>query len=144
MSIATQKKLRLATKIELGGHFSPIFEAGQYFPKLDSISPDSWHFPAAPSCSRRARKGGLGDAPMTTDRFLTPNSIAFDKLPWFAKLLVTFGGCFALHNSSGVCGWVDGNMQFGPFFEQKSLLAPRAEERAPGRPHDTRTVPNPE
>ena len=94
-------------------------------------------------CSRCAPKGGSRAAPTTRGWFLTLNGVALDKLPWFAMVLLTFGGCSALDNASCVYLRTGGNMQFWSILEQKSLFIPSAKGRAPGRSHDTRAVPNP-
>ena len=95
-------------------------------------------------CWRRARTGGPRDAPKLVGRFLTPNNILLGKLPWFAMVLVTFGGCFALRNASCVYRLAGGNVLFWSIWEPKSLFMLRTKGRAPGRSHDTGTVPNPE
>ena len=81
---------------------------------------------------------------MPPGRFLPPKTFLLDELPWFPMVLVTVGGCFALHNISCVYWRAGGNMQFWSIWEQKTLFMPRAKGRAPGRSHDTGTVPNPE
>jgi hypothetical protein len=56
--------------------------------------------------------GRLRGALKTPGWFLTPKNFLLDKLPWFPMVLVTVGGCFALHNASCVYLRAGGNMQF--------------------------------
>ena len=81
---------------------------------------------------------------MTPGRLLTLKTFLLDKLPWFAMVLVAFGECFALRKASFVYRLAGGDMLFWLILEQKSLFMLRTKGRAPGRSHDSGTVPNPE
>ena len=76
-------------------------------------------------CSGRARKGGPRGATKLAGRFITPNNIPLDKLPWFAMVLVAFGEYLALRNVFCVHRLAGGDTLFWSILERKSLFLPR-------------------
>ena len=67
--------------------------------------------------SCRAPKGGLRGALITPGRLLPPKTFLLDKLPWFAMVLVTVGGCFAFRNASCVYRLAGGELLFWSILE---------------------------
>ena len=71
-----------------------------------------WAILACKSLLALRAEGRAGGALMTRGWFPTLSGVALDKLPWFAMVLSTSGGSFALHKYSSVYRWVGGNIVF--------------------------------